>query len=217
MSKNVLFVSAGDKTVFYENWLDENREYDVFICYYGSDTDKRYKKYANFYFERKGSKFQNFSYLWNNDKSLANYKNYFIVDDDIIIKTNEINELFEYMNKYNLWVLQPSFNFKSKISHQITKQQLNNDFRYVNFIEINAPIFSNYAITNCMKIYDNELVGYGLDYLFLSYLGSEHKDKYVIVDKISCINPHSEIREIDLLQESKIRLYIWKKFKIIDF
>jgi hypothetical protein len=90
--KNVLFVSAGDRTVFYENWLDENRNYDIFVCYYGSKKDKKYEKYANFYFERKGSKFQNFSYLWNceNNLNLRNYKNYFIIDDDIIIKTKEI-------------------------------------------------------------------------------------------------------------------------------
>lgn len=215
--KNVLFVSAGDKTVFYENWLDENRNYDIFVCYYGSEKDRKYEKYANFYFERKGSKFQNFSYLWNcceNNLNLRNYKNYFIIDDDIIIKTTEINELFEYMDKFDLWILQPSFNPECKIiSHQITKQQINNNYRYVNFIEVNVPIFSNYAITKCMEIYKDELVGYGIDYLFLSHLGVEHKDKYMIVDKISCINPYSKIREIDLLQDLKTRMKKWDKVK----
>jgi len=213
MNKNVLFVSVGDKTIFYENWLGENRNYDIFICYYGCKKNKIYEKYADYYFERKGSKFQNFSYLWKISEIFHKYENYFIVDDDIIIKTNEINELFGYMNTFNLWILQPSFSIESKISHQITKQELNNNFRYVNFIEINAPIFSNYEITECMKIYREELTGYGIDYLFLIHLGIEHKDKYMIVDKINCINPYSKIREIDLLENFEIRLKKWNKIK----
>ena len=28
MNKNVLFVSAGNHTIFYENWLDEERKYE---------------------------------------------------------------------------------------------------------------------------------------------------------------------------------------------
>jgi hypothetical protein len=64
-----------------------------------------------------------------------------------------------------------------------------------------------------MEIYKYELVGYGIDYLFLNHLGVEHKDKYMIVDKISCINPCSKIREIDLLQDLKTRMKKWDKVK----
>ena len=212
MNKNVLFVSAGDKTIFYENWLE--RIYDVIICYYGYKKNRIYEKYADYYFERKGSKMQNFYYLWNNDDILHKYENYFIIDDDII-KTNEINELFGYMNEFNLWILQPSFSEESKKSHRITEQIVGNNFRYVNFIEITAPIFSKYAVTKCMEIYDDKLIGYGVDYLFLIHLGIEHKDKYMIVHKISCINPHSRIREIDLLEKFEIRVKKWDKFKKI--
>jgi hypothetical protein len=213
MNKNVLFVSAGDKTIFYENWLDKERRYDIYVCYYGDKKDKIYEQYSDYYFERKGSKLQNFHYLWNKNDILHNYENYLIVDDDILIKTTEINQLFDYMNEFNLWILQPSFDEKSKISHRITKQVLNNSFRYVNFIEINTPIFSNYAIKKCMEIYNDSLTGYGIDYLFLIHLGIEHDDKYMIVDKISCINPHSEIREIDLLEKKEIRIDKWEKIK----
>lgn len=214
MTKNVLFVSAGDTTIFYENWLDKERIYDIVICYYGNEKNcRKYEKYSEYYFERKGSKMQNFYYLWNTNDILHKYENYFIVDDDIIIKTQEINELFGYMDEFNLWVLQPSFSKASKISHSITKQILNNKFRYVNFIEINAPLFSNYAITKCMEIYDEKLSGYGVDYLFLIHLGVEYEDKYMIVDKISCINPYSKIREIDLLENRKLRIQKWDNFK----
>jgi hypothetical protein len=64
-----------------------------------------------------------------------------------------------------------------------------------------------------MEIYNDSLTGYGIDYLFLIHLGIEHDDKYMIVDKISCINPHSEIREIDLLEKKEIRIDKWEKIK----
>jgi hypothetical protein len=213
MDKNVLFVSAGDNTIFYENWLDKKRMYDLIVCYYGKNKNRKYEKYADYYFERKGSKIQNFYYLWNENDILHKYDNYFIVDDDILIKTNEINQLFGYMNEFNLWILQPSFSEESKISHPITRQVLGNNFRYVNFIEINAPAFSNYAISKCMEIYNDNLTGYGVDYLFLIYLGIEHEDKYMIVDKISCINPNSETREIDNLESQELRIQKWNNFK----
>lgn len=221
LRKNLLFVSAGDNTSFYKYWLDNDRNYDIYICYYGKKN--KYKEYADYYIKRKGSKIQNFYYLWNlNENNIRNYENYYIVDDDIIIKTDEINFLFDLLNKYNLWMLQPSFNNKlSKISHKITKNIPNNFMRFTNFIEINTPFFSKYAITKCLEIYDETLVGYGIDLLFLWYLGHEKIDKYAIVDYIMCINPYNKNREIDKLQKEKDRISNWNiiknKLKINDW
>lgn len=217
VNKNVIFVSAGDNTSFYKYWINKNKNYDLYICYYGSNESDKYKEYSDFYFKRKGSKIQNFYYLWNNilnpDNKIKEYENFYIADDDIIINTIEINELFNILGKYNLWILQPSFNEKSKISHDITKQMRDNFMRYTNFVEINTPFMSKYAITECMKIYDPILVGYGIDYLFIWYLGIENEDKYAIIDSISCINPTTKIREIDKLQKLYERQNNWEKIK----
>lgn len=217
INKNVIFVSAGDNTNFYKYWIEHNKNYDLYICYYGESKDDKYKEYSNFYFKRKGSKIQNFYYLWNNilksDNKIKEYENYYLADDDIIINTNEINELFNILEKYKLWILQPSFKSVSKISHNITKQIQNNFMRYTNFIEINTLFMSKYAITECMKIYNPILVGYGIDYLFIWHLGQEKTDKYAIVDSISCINPVTKIRQIDILQSLNERENNWNKIK----
>ena len=175
MNENILFTSAGNKTSFYNLWCHKNRSYDIFICYYGSDKNDKYKEYSDIYLKRKGSKMQNFYYAWKeNIGNIRKYKYFYIVDDDIIIKTDEINELFNMCNKLDIWILQPSFcNTSSKISHKITAQVIGNKYRFTNFIEINTPFFSNYAITECMKIYDPILVGYGIDILFMNILGIE--------------------------------------------
>ena len=215
MRENILFTSAGDNTKFYDLWCTDNRNYDIFICYYGDDdtTTDKYKEYSDFYIKRKGSKIQNFYYIWqNNIGNIKDYKFFYIVDDDIIIKTEQINELFKLFSELDVWILQPSFadTENSKISHGITKQNTNFKYRFTNFIEINTPFFSNYAISKCMNNYNPLLTGYGIDILFLYTLGLERENKYVIVDYISCINPTKVDSEIDKLQSLPIRFNIWK-------
>ena len=98
MSKNLLFASAGDNTDFYNNWLQSNKNYDVWVVYYGNNQNnfENYKKVVNRIWKNKGSKFQNFYKIFiNYYKDLIKYDRFFILDDDIIINTNSINVLFD--------------------------------------------------------------------------------------------------------------------------
>ena len=73
-----------------------------------------------------------------------------------------------------------------------------------------------------MEIYDPILVGRGIDYLFIWYLGENVEDKYAIVDEITCMNPYypDKEREIDILQPPIERFRIWNiiknKYNIIE-
>lgn len=241
--RNLLFTSAGDKTQFYKLWCDINRDYDIFVCYYGNEKNKPYKKYCDYYTERKGGKFQNLDYFWNPEKykeeyeknniivesnkydefnnnitlDIHNYDKYFIIDDDILIFTKEINQLFNYLEIYQLDVLQPSLKpVISKMSHRCTLSVPNMILHYTNFIEVNLPLFSKEALTKCMSIYDNSLTGYGIDFLFMSKLGYHHRNKYAVIDTISCINPYQgkgNTREIEKLQSNQLRVYNWNIVK----
>jgi len=214
MKENVLFTSAGDNTNFYDLWCDDNRDYDIFVCYYGDDENNdKYKKNSDIYLKRKGGKMQNFYHVWeNNIGNIKDYKLFYIVDDDIIIKTEQINELFRLFKELDVWILQPSFEDveNSCISHTITRQQKNFKYRYTNFVEINTPFFSNYSISRCMERYNADLTGYGIDMLFLYALGIDKENKYVVVDYISCVNPKKKEREIDKLEPYPIRYNKWK-------
>lgn len=214
MSKNVIFTSAGDKTNFYDYWCNDDKNYDIIVCYYGDKQNRPYEKMCNFYFERKGSKFQNFYYLWTTSNKLQQYDNFFILDDDIVITSGEINKLFDILLKYNLWILQPSFSKESKVSHNITRTVNDNFIRYVNFLEVCVMMFNKHSIEKCMNIYDPILVGYGIDYLFLWHLGYDNVDKFAIVDNITCINPYyAGIREICKLQPLCTRKSIFDTIK----
>jgi len=215
MKENVLFTSAGDNTNFFDLWCEDSRNYDIFVCYYGDDEQDKYKEYSDVYLKRKGGKMQNFHHVWtNNIGNIKDYKIFYIVDDDIIIKTEQINELFRLFKELDVWILQPSFEENvngSCVSHGITIQRKHLKYRYTNFVEINTPFFSRYAISKCMDNYNVSLTGYGIDILFMYIMGMEHDDKYVIVDYITCINPIRAEREIDKLQPYRERFNIWRK------
>jgi hypothetical protein len=221
--KYLVFTSAGDRTEYYTMWNDPSREYDIYVCYYGSRIDRPYESYADYYVESKGSKFQNFYKLWQSDPKLLDYERYFILDDDVVIHTAEINRLFNIHETLDLWLLQPAFKFgEGKLSHPITEQQTKTSkgLRFVNFIEVTAMMFDKGSLEKCMTIYDPILVGFGIDWLFLWHLGYVYRNKYAIIDDIPCINPVEEDarREINILQPLKERQKCWemvrKKYKI---
>lgn len=193
-NKYLLFSSVGDNTTFFKHWVSANKNYDVAIVYYG-DNNENYNKYCelvDFIESNKGSKFQNFYYYYNKHKEflLNTYDYFFIVDDDIIIDTKNINKLFDLSNKYQFWISQPAFKHESKLSHNVTKQQNNNLFRYTNFIEVNTPVISKKVLDKLMVAYDSKLIGWGIDYLFIQTLGINKEDKFAVIDSIPCINPH---------------------------
>ena len=168
--KNLVFSSVGDNTNFHNSWLYKNRNYDVYVIYYGDNEEKynMYKEKVDFIERRKGSKFQNFHYLYRNKPNLINnYERFFILDDDIIFDSisnpingsNPINEMFNISKEYDLWLCGPTFkkDGRSKISWSITINQPNNLLRFTNFVEVNTPLFNKYALDKFMKYYDPAL------------------------------------------------------------
>ena len=57
---------------------------------------------ADYILKRKGSKFQNFHYIYENYPEIIDkYDGFFILDDDIIFNVEDINKMFELSKKYN--------------------------------------------------------------------------------------------------------------------
>ena len=228
--KNLVFTSVGDNTNFDKLWCQSGRNYDIWVVYYGKNEDnyQKYRKKVDYIEKRKGSKFQNFHHIYNTKfEELQKYDRFFILDDDIIFETPDINKMFEISKKYNLDICGPTFktNGSSKISHAITRQESNNLLRYTNFIEVNVPLFNRNALNKFMKYYDPILIGWGIDYLYIWALGKDRKRAYALVDSVSCINPHDKEkngkRELTILKDVNERVEKWnlikKKYKIPDW
>jgi len=208
----LVFTSAGDNANL-GMWLNGHRNFDLCIAYYGNETD-RYKGLTPYYFQNKDTKFPNLL-LWhrNNPGFLQQYAAIMVMDDDIILSCADINQLFKWQQKMDLWLLQPAFSPKGKISHVNTTHKPEYELRYTNFVEMTCPIFRTDKLLSFLKVFDPSLKGWGTDYWFVQHLG-ETQDHIAIIDAVTCVNPLNETkpggkREIDQFQSTKKRRQTW--------
>jgi len=210
--KNLVYTSAGDNTRFYKDWGEKNRNYDIWVTYYGDDESnyKKYKDHVDTINKRKGFKFQNFYDLYHK-KDLSQYDRIFILDDDIVMSTTDINRMFDISKMYNLNICAPTFTSSSKISHPKTKNNPKWFMRYTNYVEVNTPLFNKSALDKLMKVFDPKLVGWGIDRL--AAWANEY-EKIALIDDVLCTNPIDEVkggvRELTKGDKSwSIRQNIW--------
>ena len=213
MKKNLIFSSIGDNSQL-SNWTGPDQNYDIWATYYGDDENKynHYKQYTQFIKKSKGSKFQNFNLIWKEfNAQLNEYERFFILDDDIIFDSyKDINKMFNFAKDQSTWICGPTFKPFGKISHSLTQKDESASFRYVNFVELNTPLFSNFAINKFMKHYDDSLIGWGLDFCYIQILGHAAKNRYALFDEVSVINPLPQ-KALDLCKLNNID-YLSKYF-----
>lgn len=213
----LVYTSAGDNANL-QHWCTGERHFDLWITYYGTQGQK-YKELADYYNTRPGGKFPNLLYIYQHYYDiLKKYKAIWVADDDLIINTAAINELFLIREKFNLWLLQPAFDPQGKISHPITQMDSSCYLRYTNFVENTCPLFLRKRLDCFMKFYQPVLVGWGIDWWYLDVLGPNLKGKVAIVDQWPCLNPHDTQktqgkREIEILQASSLRSALWRQMK----
>lgn len=217
-SKNLVFTSAGDNSNL-EHWLNGKSDFDLWISYYGNEEGK-FSDISDYYIAKKGGKFPGLHYIYSHWKGIVDkYDAIFVMDDDLIISGSDIDELFRIRKKYDLWVLQPAFDPRGKVSHGHTKVHLFSFLRYTNFIEVGCPLFRKDKLDDFMAIYDPRVICLGVDFWFAeALLSGSDADKYgAIIDNVSCINPKDIFkkngREINNLQSDEERDLCWNEMK----
>jgi hypothetical protein len=212
-SPNLVFTSAGDRSNV-RRWLTGKRNFDLWVVYYGDGPGVLHDQ-AEFYVDRKGSKFQNLHYCYRRHRDIFDqYEAIMIMDDDILIDGTSLSRLFDIRRELDLWVLQPAFRLLGKISWDITRVRPTAKLRYTNFVEMTCPLFRRDKLAEFMLVYDPRLVGYGMDWWFLDVMGEDLEGHVAIVDEITCVNPYDRTkggkREIDRLQPKVLRKAEWE-------
>lgn len=215
----LIYTSSGNAANVKQWFSSSDRNYDIWITNY-TDTESLHKQYSDYYNESKGSKFQNLKAVFEKHRDLlAAYKAIMVADDDIIISPRSLSGLFNLLSDNDIWILQPAFSRFGKISHGITRRQLNTSLRYTNFIEVTCPIFRTDKLLEFLSVYRPELsLAYGVDWWFIHHLGKDRQDKFAISDTYYCINPRDffkpgRCREIDSLCNQEQRLSMWEGIK----
>jgi hypothetical protein len=214
--KSLVFTSAGDRSNV-QRWLKGQRQFDLWVTYYG-DRPGTLGDIADFYHMRRGSKFQNLRFAYGACRELfVQYDAVMVMDDDVLLNATQINRLFAIREQYDLWVLQPAYSLRGKISWDITRVRPTCKIRYTNFVEMTCPLFRRDKLDAFMSVYDPVLVGYGMDWWFLHTMGHDLRGRVAVVDEITCVNPFDRTkghrREIDVLQPISERLAIWQQTK----
>ena len=228
-----IFTSAGDHNAI-RLWVqgDMPRRWDLIVAYYG-DNERVFaeiNKISANAFRAKGGKFQILKKLMvQRPRCLDQYSHVWVCDDDIRMSAAQINEAFAIAEVFKFWVAQPSFLQEGKISHEITRYAGPQcDYRIVNFIEENVPIFSRVKLMEFLRVYDGSLTGWGIDHWYMNLFGAHKSGRitnlfrenrmglFAIINKIAVTNPLDEEKggnELDRLQSLPLRLAAWREAK----
>jgi hypothetical protein len=224
-----VFTSAGDRNAI-RQWLEGEtpRQWDLIVAYYGDDdhTFAEIRKLSNYSFRSKGSKFQNLKKLVSQyQQRFDHYSHVWVCDDDIVMSTAQINTAFELTERLGFWVAQPATRAEGKNSHWITCVAGPQwDYRIVNFVEVNLPIFRRDKLIEFLTVYDGSLTGWGIDYWYANLFQADEFGRFAIFDRIQVVNPRNEDKggsEIVKLRPAHLREADWdaarRKFGLVEY
>lgn len=207
----LLFTSAGDKSNVLQ-WTGSDRRYDIIVVYYGEDLWRTpWRKEVDAVYTNRDTKFPNL--LWYlRTHSIDAYDAVAVWDDDIVAGPWQINALFEEMQKNNIDVFTPCHtrgSFKSLLRHR------SKGLRYINYIEMNAPMFKRQELLNFMDSFNPIIKGWGAD-IWYSHRCTQAKDCTMAVTDTTCVtNPKTRsdgTREIEKAQPERIRAKTWEYY-----
>jgi len=171
-NKYLVVCRAGDSSLHRE-WIKnaEHKNFDLWIDYYGNE-ENRYKEEADYYYHRKGLKWPIlYKAVRDHFEMIFQYDAVWFPDDDLLADTKTIHDMFELFSEYRLQIAQPALTEDSYASYAITIRNPNMILRYVDFVEVMAPIFSREALAECYPTFNLGRTGWGLDFVWAKLLG----------------------------------------------
>lgn len=224
MVKNLIFISSGDAPLVFKNdGIFETKGLDVVISFYGRSEEgyqsiKSKVKYAT---QIKGTKFNNFIHLVRSGAvNLKEYDYVGLFDDDLMIVSGCIGNIFDQAIKCSSDVCTPSHHPLGKVSFSAMATKIHRgNYRLVNFIEMTCPVFRSELLSDFVDWYSGSLDGWGVDWFYMNFAIRSGYKKFHVFDNLVVYNPHDSqkngIRELSryISVDKEIRQY--REFKDI--
>jgi hypothetical protein len=167
--KNLVIVRAGDSSL-HEEWLVGvgERNWDLIVNYFGDDPG-RYRQDDVRRIDSKGPKWPALhALIQQHSGEVFGYERVWLPDDDLRATKDGINLLFDIFEKHALALAQPSLTTDSHLGHLVTLHNRAFQLRFTNFVEIMAPCFSRDFLQQMLPLFNANLSGWGLDYIWPS-------------------------------------------------
>ena len=179
--KNLIISPSGSDNSCHKEWIKGKRDFDLMLVNY-SDVSGRYKDDADYYFEARGFKFEILKdAIEANVDLVKRYDFVWLPDDDLSIRTEDINKLFDIFNVYRLDYGQPSVKNNYCI-HYVTRRRINCVLRYVNFIELMCPLFRTTLLFRVLDTFKLNKSAYGIDWIWAERLNNK---RIAIIDAVA--------------------------------
>lgn len=172
--RNLVLLRAGDTSI-HEAWLEEENEkrnWDFIINYFGDDPDK-FRGGDWLRIDSKGLKMQGLhDFIRAHEDLVRRYEFVWLPDEDLRIRCEDINRMFDICRERQLKLAQPSLSPDSYFSHPVTLHCRGFKLRYTSFVEIMAPCLSTEALWTVLPTMDGIYSGWGLDFVWPKLLSS---------------------------------------------
>ncbi|MDP8916222.1 MAG: hypothetical protein M3M95_03250 [Pseudomonadota bacterium] len=187
--RNLLVLPAGEASL-HPTWprdvSDEERNWDLCVSFYGKPENFGHDDFAEHQVLQPGArKFEALYRLFHEQSPFWDYDFIAFPDDDLMLGWRDWNTLFAACRRFGLDLAQPSIT--GYPNQPIVHPNPDYFLRYVSWVEIMTPIFSNRALRLCAPTLAASMSGYGLDHVWAKLLG-EPENRIAIIDAVSAVH-----------------------------
>ena len=176
-NRNLIVAPCGNaSTLFATHWLAEPaaKEFDVCLLFYHAEiNDPTLPQQVEHFYHLKDFKYKMIHALLTTEapQLLEQYDYFYFIDDDIALRTADINRMFELSHTFRLAIAQASLSHNSFCSWPIFKNKAACLLRYMGQVEVMAPLFSQQALRQCLVSFAENKSSWGLDSVWPKILG----------------------------------------------
>jgi hypothetical protein len=181
--RNLVVVRAGDNSL-HPRWLEGNgeRNWDCVVSYFG-DEPNLFRVDDVIRIDGRGPKWQGLHDVFiKSPDLLQDYEYILLPDDDLLMRKDDINRLFEICGTHKFEVCHPTLTWDSYYSHFITLRNTGTLLRYTNFVELMAPCLSKRVLNETVGYFGNTVSGWGLERAWAKLAGPM---KMAVIDEVT--------------------------------
>jgi hypothetical protein len=171
--KNLLITTFGEYNHL-PLWLNGERNYDVALVNYDYHDMPENLAFRCVWLDTFHTfKFPGIAEMFYDEPRLLRYDYFFMPDEDIALRCEDINTLFDKAKTLNLDLCCPSVekSEESFPSWELFVHKDDRDFIATNFVEIQSPCFSRQALAKCLPTFKESQSGWGLDIVWPKLIG----------------------------------------------